>query len=62
MLRVLSFWSALACGILCAGAAPDTIVLWPQGAPDAAGGAGDTVPALKAFFPPREHMLSLIHI
>ena len=56
MLRVLSFWSALACGILCAGAAPDTIVLWPQGAPDAAGGAGDTVPALKAFFPPREHM------
>jgi len=56
MLRVLSFWSALACGILCAGAAPDTIILWPQGAPDAAGGAGDTVPALKAFFPPREHM------
>ena len=56
MLRVLSFWSALACGILCAGAAPATIVLWPQGAPDAAGGAGDTVPALKAFFPPREHM------
>lgn len=56
MLLVLSVWSALGCGILCADGAPDTIVLWPQGAPGAAGGAGDTAPILTAFLPPTETM------
>ncbi len=56
-MMLLTAWSLLGFNVLCATPSQgDAIILWPAGAPGAAGGADDMIPQLRAFLPPAESM------